>query len=105
MMNTFRWLGLLAVTVPFFLAGCKGDDPKSSEVKLYPIKGKVVSVDAAKPAVKLDHEDIPGLMKGMQMTFDVSDAKLLEGLKAGDDVEGQLKVDGGKQVITELKKR
>jgi protein SCO1/2 len=105
MMNTFRWLGLLAVTVPLLLAGCKGEESKTSEAKQYPIKGKIVSVDAAKPAVKLDHEDIPGLMKGMQMTFDVSDARLLEGLKAGDDVQGQLKVDGGKQVITELKKR
>jgi protein SCO1/2 len=104
-MTTMRWLVLLTVTLPLLLAGCKTEEAKTPESKQYPIKGKVMSLDAKKPSVKLDHEDIPGLMKGMQMTFDVADAKLLDGLKEGDDVQGQLKVEAGKYIITELKKR
>jgi Cu/Ag efflux protein CusF len=104
-MKTAATLCLVALAISVLLAGCKQDEQKTPEVKQYPIKGKVMSIDTAKPAVKLDHEDIPGLMKGMQMTFDVSDARLLEGLKAGDEVQGQLRVDGDKHVITELKKR
>jgi Cu/Ag efflux protein CusF len=38
------------------------------------------------------------------MTYPVADAKLLEGLKAGDEVEGKLEVRG-EYVITQLKKR
>ena len=103
-MKTFRWLGVLALTLPLLFIGCKGEEPKTPDVKPYPVKGKIVAVDATKPSVKLDHEDIPGLMKAMQMTFGVADAKLLDGLKEGDEVQGQLKVEAGKYVITELKK-
>ena len=62
-------------------------------------------MDVAKPSVKLDHEDIPGLMKGMQMEFAVENAKVLEGLKAGDQVQSQLKVESGKHIVTHLEKR
>lgn len=105
-MRTATTIGVMALVIPLLLAGCKGDEQtKPTEGKQYAIKGKVLAIDAAKPSVKLDHEDIPGLMKAMQMTFDVADAKLLDGLKVGEEVQGQLKVDGGKYVITELKKR
>ena len=44
--------------------------PKGSRPpKDYEIKGKVVAVDPIKPAVTLDHEDIPGLMKAMKRAF------------------------------------
>src|SRR5437870_1732067 len=102
-MKTMRWLVVLAVTLPLLLVGCKGEEPKTTEARQYPVKGKVLALDAKKPSVKLDHEDIPGLMQAMQMTFDVADAKLLDGLKEGDEVQGQLKVEAGKYVITELK--
>ena len=39
------------------------------------------------------------------MSFAVEDGKLLDGLKAGDPVEGKLKVTPGTIVITELQKR
>jgi len=104
-MNTSRWLVALGLAIPLLFAGCKVNDSKATDGKLYPIKGKVLAVDLEKPFVKLDHEDIPGLMQGMHMSFDVSDPSMLDGLKEGDQVEGQLKVVGGKYVITELKKR
>ena len=69
------------------------------------MKGKVVAVEKEKNRVVLDHEDIPGLMKAMQMPFSVTDPKLLEGLKAGDAVSGKLKAEGGKYVITQLQTR
>jgi Cu/Ag efflux protein CusF len=110
MLNT-RWLWLVLLLGPLALAGCTTNSDKTpagkqtSAEKQYSIKGKVVAVDAAKPSVKLDHEDIPGLMKGMQMDFTVENAKVLEGLKAGDQVQGHLKVESGKHIITHLEKR
>ncbi len=102
-MNTFRWLWLPLLVVPLALVGCNrgSDTPKE---KLYDVTGKVVAVDPDKKTVTLDHEDIPGLMKAMEMKFSVEDAKVLEGIKAGDQVHGRLKVDSGKYTITELKK-
>ena len=85
-----------------FASGCgKGGGDKE---KIYDIKGKVVSLDAEKKTVRLDHEAIPGYMKAMEMNFDVADAKILEGLKPGDRVRGKLKRTEG-PVITELHKQ
>lgn len=102
---------VLLLLGPLAIAGCTNSSTappagkQATAQKEYPIKGKVVAVDAAKPSVKLDHEDIPGLMKGMQMEFAVENAKVLEGLKAGDQVQGHLKVESGKHTITHLEKR
>ncbi len=85
-----------------FVAGC---GKEAAPAKEYDIKGKVVRIAEDKMAVTLDHEDIPGLMKGMEMKFDVEDAKALDGIQAGDQVQGRLKVDNGKYVITRLEKR
>lgn len=88
------------------VAGCKNDkDSSTPKEKVYDVKAKVVAVDSDKKSVTLDHEDIPGLMKAMQMKFSVEDAKVLEGIKPGDEVHGKLKVKDGTNVITELHKR
>jgi Cu/Ag efflux protein CusF len=93
----------LFILLPF-LAGCKGD-ATNSKPNEYEVKGTVVSVDANKPGVTLDHEDIPGVMKAMKgMPFKVQDRQILEGIKAGDQVHGRLKKEESGLVITELKK-
>jgi protein SCO1/2 len=97
------WLVLLISALA--LAGCKKSEKSDKEPADYPIKGKVVAVNVEKKTVKLDHEDIPGLMEAMTMNFAVVDAKLLKGLKSGDKVEGRLKVEADKYIITELNKR
>jgi protein SCO1/2 len=81
-----------AVRVP---TGPKGFQPGG-----HPIKGKVVRVDDA--GVVLDHETIPGVMMAMVMPFEVVDPKLLDGLKAGDQVEGRLLVADWDYYLAEL---
>jgi protein SCO1/2 len=102
-MNAFRRLYVTLFAVPIVLIGCNGGSDKSKD-KLYEVKGKVVAVDLGKKTVTLDHEDIPGLMKAMEMKFSVEDAKVLEGIKAGDQVHGWLKVESGNYIVTELMK-
>ena len=103
-MKTLYWLGLFTLSVPLVLAGCRSNEPKAPAEKHYPIKGKVIAVNPDKPSVKLDHEDIPGLMNAMEMEFRVGDAKLLEGIKAGDQVQGQLTKGESGYVIMRLEK-
>jgi protein SCO1/2 len=106
-MKTLSMFSLIALVLVLLFSGCKGGDEekKSGGAKEYDIRGKVVEVNSTKPAVTLDHEDIPGLMKAMKMEFGVEDAKTLEGIKAGDQVQGRLKKDASGYVITRLEKR
>ncbi len=93
------------VSVGLFAIVIVGCNPGSGDKeKVYDIKGKVVSLEAEKNRVRLDHEDIPGFMKAMEMDFTVQDTKVLAGLKAGDAVHGKLKVKDSNYVITELQK-
>src|SRR5260370_22645904 len=88
-MTAWKLFGWLALAMPLFLAGC-GQTPKETAAKEDDIKGKVTEVAPDKQAVTLDHEDIPGLMKGMTMKFAVADPKVLEGIQSGDEVQGRL---------------
>ncbi len=76
----------------------------SSDEKLYDLKGKVVAVDHDRRTVTVDHEEIPGLMKAMKMTFGVEDPGLLDGLTAGDIITGKLKAAGTKYSLVEVHK-
>jgi protein SCO1/2 len=103
------WIGTLIAILPLFLfMGCSSSSTTKGtggSAKHYTIKGKVTALDTKKPAITLDHEDIPGLMKAMEMTFDVKDAQLLNGLKVGDEVQGELEKSPDGYVITHLEKR
>jgi protein SCO1/2 len=103
-MNNLMRSTILVLLAPLSLAGCQhGSD--SSKDKVYDIKGKLVAVDVPGKAVTVDHEAMPGYMAAMTMKFPVADGKLLEGLQAGDEVQGRLRVQDGSPTITELKKR
>jgi protein SCO1/2 len=103
--NTRRWFLIVLLLAPLVFVSCRGGKEVAPAGGQYPVKGKVTSVDASKPAVKLDHEEIPGLMKAMEMEYAVENSKMLEGIKAGDQVQGQLKVEDGKYTITQLEKQ
>jgi Cu/Ag efflux protein CusF len=102
-MNRYLWVTGIALALAGIFVGCKsGGDAKE---RIWDVKGKVVAVDLDKKKITLDHEDIPGLMSAMKMAFDFEDAKVVEGLKADDPVQGKFKVTDGKYIILELKKR
>ena len=102
-MKAMRMIFTVAV-VALSIAGCNSGSGDSE--KIYDIKGTVVSVDMEKEKpLSIVHEDIPGLMPGMKMSFKVENVKMLEGLKAGDSVQGKLKVKSGEYLISELQKR
>ena len=88
----------------FIAAGCQ-KAPAPAKEKTFDIKGTVLAVDMKKPAVKLDHQDIPGLMQAMEMEFDAANPKVIEGLKAGDKVVGKVtKTADGTIIVTHLEK-
>ena len=82
----------------------KREEPKSdqSAAKHYDVTAKVVAIGADQESVTLDHDDIPGLMPGMTMRFDVDSPSVLKGIEPGDSVEGRLAVESDKYIITRL---
>jgi Cu/Ag efflux protein CusF len=91
----------LRVLPLLLIAGCSNE---SSAPRYYSLKGTVQEVDPDKKTIRIAHEDIPGFMRAMTMTFEVEDAKLLSGMEKNDTVEGKLKNESNKTVVTELHK-
>jgi protein SCO1/2 len=54
--------------------------------------GVVEAVDAELKQIVIDHEDIPGVMPAMSMSFDVGDPRLLETLAPGQKIEFTLEL-------------
>jgi protein SCO1/2 len=55
-------------------------------------RGLVESLDRELKQVIIDHEDIPGVMPAMSMSFDVADPRLLDTLAPGQIVEFTLEI-------------
>lgn len=70
---------------------------KNTGLRVFDVKGKVTEINMEMGWVGVHHEDIPGLMPAMIMQFNVSDKKMLEGLKIGDPVTFKLEDNNGQQ--------
>lgn len=64
----------------------------SASAASYHLRGKVVSTDAARNEVMLDHEAIPGYMDAMTMPYKLKDANILSELHPGDVLTADLEV-------------
>jgi protein SCO1/2 len=81
------------------LAGCNSKQttpaapPASAgELKTFPIRGKVVSVDATNGSILLDHEAVPGFMDAMTMTYKLKDPSVESELHPGDRITAKILV-------------
>lgn len=71
----------------------------------YRTQGVVQSFGKDKRYVNIAHEDIPGYMMAMTMSFDPRTPAQLEGLSAGDKVAVTFTVSGDKRWIDAITKR
>ncbi len=62
--------------------------------------GTVVTIEAGKGRVVLDHEEVEGLMASMVMSYQVTPVTLLENIQAGDKVH--FTIDPATRVITKI---
>jgi protein SCO1/2 len=95
------------VVVTAFLLACSADEaPKPlSEAgeKLYTVRGKILSRDAAENTLHMDHEAIPGFMEAMVMDYGVRGAKVAELPADGKRVEARLHVTERAYWITDVR--
>ena len=111
-MNGSSWLGwfgakdlgwqarAIAVALGLALAACSS--PAASEHEGH---GTAVEIDHEARTITLDHEDIPGLMKGMTMTFAVASGVDLNRVEAGSEVAFVLQDADNALTVTRIQPR
>lgn len=88
------------------LSNSAADGRDKTKIRTFPGKGIVTKINLELGSVALDHEEIKGIMPPMQgMEFYVSDKKLLDGLKIGDQVDFVLEDNAGAEQIIAVKKK
>ncbi len=96
-MRSIRIAALAAVLIAA-LAGCGSGAPKTAASR-----GVVTAIDATAHTITLDHEDIPGVMMAMTMTFAVAPAVSLDDIEPGAKVDFSVRQDAsGGITVTEL---
>jgi protein SCO1/2 len=88
---------ILAALLPIALAGCRHSDAGAvsdapQQFKTYPLRGKIVSTNAATGEVTIDHYAIPGFMGAMTMPYKLRDTRILGELHPGDLVTADVLV-------------
>jgi protein SCO1/2 len=100
--RNFAWLIVLGSILIVATEGCKHSDggvpatPNGSEgageLKTFPIRGKIVSVDGEKGSIVVDHEAVPGFMDAMTMSYKLKDPSIASELHPGDRITAKLLV-------------
>ncbi|HUF24196.1 MAG TPA: SCO family protein [Vicinamibacterales bacterium] len=62
------------------------------EPKTYTLTGQILAVHPEKQSLTIKHQDIPGYMPGMTMTFAARDASMVQGREPGEMVTATLEV-------------
>ena len=87
-------LALLALGAIIVSTGCHGNSTPAARTatgeKPHHIRGVVVSTDAAKGAVTLDSEAIPGYMEAMIMPYSLRNPGIISELHPGDTITADL---------------
>jgi protein SCO1/2 len=92
-----RTIGILLTAL---LSGCARAEPP----RQYPVKGQVLSVDADGRKLVVAHEDIPGFMPAMTMTYPVATDTALAAFAPGDLITATLEVSDAQGTLTKVTK-
>lgn len=88
-------IGLLVCASP---AACRASE------RTYRLRGQILAVHAERGEIAVKHDDIPGLMPGMTMTFKVADRRVVSERVAGDLIEATLATTDRDAVLRDVRK-
>jgi protein SCO1/2 len=92
--RTAFYLGLALLT-----CGCGSSDRRE-----YPLQGQILTITPDKKDASIKHEDIPGFMSAMTMSYKVRDAAEYENLAPGDLINATLVVVSNDAYLEDVKK-
>jgi protein SCO1 len=79
------------------LSACREPAPQATAgAQRHEVKGKIVSADKANHKVTIEHEEIPGYMDAMTMSFTLLDDWVYPELTPGAQIQATLVVDAGR---------
>ncbi len=90
-----EFLGVVAI---LGLASCGPREARGP--KVHEGLGTIVALES--DHVTLDHEDIPGFMKAMTMSFPVKDSSILPDFEEGMRVRFRIEVDGSSYAVVAM---
>ena len=89
----------LALAPTVLMMGCHARQARTAtssdddnQYKVYPLRGKIVSTNAATGEVTIAHEAIPGYMEAMTMPYKLRDVRIIGELHPGDMVTADLMI-------------
>ena len=111
--GVFVFVTFVVIGVFLFSCGSPGagsanlatSEPESGSTpgtQIYQAVGVVKGLNPTAKEVTIDHEDIPGLMSAMRMTFSVKDLKVLDGIGVGDKIDFELERNGSDYTVTKI---
>lgn len=83
-------------------AGETATATSAEAAETYPITGTIVSRNEAKNEIRTDHDEIPGFMKAMEMSYEVRGAKVAELPADGSRFRGTLHVSDDGYWLTDV---
>jgi Cu/Ag efflux protein CusF len=95
-------LTLTAIAAPALYAADKPVETTPAEVKRHALRGVIVAIDAGKSALRIKHEEIPGVMRAMTMQFRV-DAVALQAAQVGATITGLMSRQPDHWLLEEVK--
>jgi Cu/Ag efflux protein CusF len=116
-MRSRLWLTALLVALAIVVVACARKEeapaaaagaeapatPAVSAEKTYPLRGKVVSVNAAENKITVDHERIEGLWEPMSMAFEVRGGEPGSLPGEGSTIRATLHVEGTVYWLTDVR--
>jgi len=84
--------------------GSAGCGSGSTSADGHPGHGIVAGIDVAARTVTLDHDEIPGLMGAMTMTFQVAPGVPLDAALEGAEVDFRVEQEAGTYTVTALRR-
>lgn len=94
-------LALAAAPVATLAADTKPAE-KTDAIQRHPLRGVITAIVTEASALRVKHEEIPGVMHAMTMQFKV-DAATLKAAKVGDAITGLMSRQGNAWVLEDVK--
>jgi protein SCO1/2 len=92
----------VAIGLGFFF--CAAPTACRPAERTYPLRGQILAVNVDRRELAVKHDDIPGLMPGMIMTFKVADPRVVTERAAGDLIEATLAMTDREAVLRDVRK-
>ena len=98
-MSCTKLVAVVLAAVSLATTACGG-----SASREYPLQGQVLSVNADRTQANIEHDDIPGFMGAMTMSYKVRDSHQFEGLQPGDLITLTLVVVSSDAYLTDVRR-